>query len=104
MKNLPPRPREGLGRRLGRLLRSFAFLLGASGIVVLALLAMGWFRNGVLLEWTLLEIWLALGNSFSIPGASAADRIWLQLLNLPAGPMLLAVGLALLIAARRLSR
>ena len=80
------------------------FLFGASGIVVLALQAIAWFQNGVWMDWTLLELWLALGISFSIPGASAVDRIWLQVLNLPAGPTLLAVGLALLIAARRLSR
>jgi hypothetical protein len=104
LKQLPLRKREGLGQRLGRLLRAFAFLLGASGIVVLAIQAIGWFRNGVWMDWTLLELWLSLGNSFSIHGASAADRIWLQLLDLPAGPTLLAVALALLMAARSFGR
>jgi hypothetical protein len=104
MKNLPPRRHEGLGHRLARLLRAFAFLLGAGGIAVLGLQAIAWFRNGVWMDWTLLELWLSFGNSFSVHGASAVDRIWLQLLDLPAGPILLALGLALLMAARSFHR
>jgi hypothetical protein len=87
---------------MGRLLRSLALFLGASGVVVLAMQALGWFREGVWTSPTLLDLWLWLGNSYSLGTSDSVHRIVLRLLDLPLGLTLLLAALALLVGARRL--
>ena len=99
---LPPR-RDSARARLARVVRSLAFLCGASGVVVLALQALSWFRDGIWPSATFLDLWLAFGHSYSIRSASGTDRWLLQFYTLPAGPTLLVFALIILIAARRLA-
>lgn len=96
------RKHEPIARRLGRLLRSLALLLAAGGIVTLGMEAIGWFRVGIWSTTSLLDLWLALGNSYSLRAASGTDRWLLQLLDLPLGVTLLALALLLLVVARSL--
>lgn len=104
MKRLEARKRATIAERLARLLRAFALLLGASGIVVLGMQALAWFRDGVWTRWDLLDLWLWLGNSYSINTANGTDRIALLTLGLPLGPTLLGAALALLIVARQIAK
>jgi hypothetical protein len=104
VKHPAPRKRQGPVWRVGRLLRSLGLLLGAGGIVVVGMQAIWWFQDGFWTTETPLNLWLSLGNAYSIRAASGADRIALQLLDLPLGPILLALALALLMAARSFDR
>lgn len=94
--------REPIAKRLARLLRALALLLAAGGIVTVGSEAIGWFRTGIWSTSTPLDLWLALGNSFSLRAASSADRFLLQLLDLPLGATLLVLALVLLVVARRI--
>jgi hypothetical protein len=96
------RKSESIGQRLARLLRALALLLAAGGIVAVGTEAIAWFRNGIWLASTPLDLWLALGNSYSLRAASSADRLLLQLLDLPLDATLLVLALVLLVAARRM--
>ena len=93
---------EPVGKRFARMLRSIGLLLGSGGIVALGWEAINWFRDGIWINSTLLELWLSLGNSYSLRAASGTDRFLLQLLDLPVAATLLVLALALLIAARRI--
>ena len=93
---------DPIAKRLARLLRSLGLLLGAGGIVTLGMEAIDWYRNGVWTTTSLLDLWLALGNSLSLRAANGNDRIVLWLLDLPLGATLLVLALAILILARRL--
>jgi hypothetical protein len=86
---------RSIRRRLGRLLKIFAAVAGVGGIVVIGLQAMWWFQNGFWSPKSLLDLWLWLGNSYTINASARADRIGLWLLGLPLGPTLLVAGLAL---------
>lgn len=96
------RKSEPINKRVVRLLRSVAMLFGAGGIVAIGMEAIGWFRDGVWTSQTLLDLWLWLGNSYSLRASSGTDRFVLQLLDLPLGVTLLVVALAILIVARRI--
>ena len=104
MKRLEARKRAPITERVARLLRSFALLLGASGVVVLGMQAIAWFRDGVWTSWDLLDLWLWLGNSYSISTASGTDRVALLTLGLPLGPTLLGATLALLIVGQLIGK
>jgi hypothetical protein len=93
-----------VAERVARLLRSFALLLGASGVVVLGMQAIAWFRDGVWTRWDLLDLWLWLGNSYSISTSNGTDRVALLTLGLPLGPTLLGAALALLIVGRQIGK
>ena len=96
------RKSEPIRKHLARWLRSLAFLLGASGVVVVGLDAIAWFRTGVWTSTSFLDLWLAFGNSYSLRASSSSDRWLLQLYILPAGPTLIALALIVLVAARRM--
>ena len=95
------RKSEPIAKRLARILRSLAFLFGASGIVVLGLQAIAWFRTGMWAETSFLDLWLAFGNSYSLKASSRSERWLLQLYTLPAWPTLIALALIVLLVARR---
>lgn len=104
MKRLEARKRDPVTKRVGRLLRAFGLLLASSGIAILAMQLIGWFRDGVWPTPTLFDLWLWLGNTYSIGAASGAARIVLWLLDLPLGPTLLGAAFVLLMVAQRLAR
>jgi hypothetical protein len=104
VKRLETRKRAPIAVRVARLLRSFALLLGAGGVVVLGMQTIDWFRDGIWPSWVLLDLWLWLGHSYSISAASRADHITLLILDLPLGPMLLAAALVLLIVGRAIEK
>jgi hypothetical protein len=93
-----------MAERVARLLRSFAVLLGASGVVVLGMQAIAWFHDGVWTSWELLDLWLWLGNSYSISTTDGTNHAALLALGLPLGPTLLGAALALLIVGRRIGK
>lgn len=99
----PRRPRS-VGQRAGRLLKAFGALTGAGGVMVLALQAIAYFEEGFWTPGSLLDLWLWMGNSYSIRGGGQGDRIALWVLDLPLGPTLLAVALGLLVAGRAIDR
>jgi hypothetical protein len=92
--------RRGIGRRFGRLLKLTAGVSGSAGIVVIGLQCVWWFQDGVWFPKTLFDLWLWLGNSFSISTSSGSDRILLWVLDLPLGASLLALALCLLLLGR----
>jgi hypothetical protein len=104
MPALKPRKRATIAERIARLLRAFALLLGAGGVVVLGMQAIAWFRDGVWARWGLLDLWLWLGNSYSISATSSANHITLLILGLPLGLTLVGAGLVLLIVARQIEK
>ena len=104
MNRRPRRGRDRIDKRIGRLLKSFAALAGAGGIVVIGLQLVGWFEDGVWTPRSILDLWLFLGNSYSLDAASGTGRWVLRLLDLPLAPSLIVVGLLLLAAGTRLDR
>lgn len=99
---MPRRARDRLDKRIGRLLKSFAALTGAAGILVLGLQLLGWFEDGLWTSRSILDLWLFLGNSYSLNAASGTGRFVLRLLDLPLAPSLIVVGLLLLAVGTRL--
>lgn len=105
-RSAPRRARASLsfGTRLGRLLKFFAALAGSGGVGVLALQLVGWFQAGAWTPRSLLDLWLWMGNSYSIGAGGEGDRLALWILGWPLGPTLLAVALGLLLVARAVGR
>jgi hypothetical protein len=102
LKQLGRRPGARLGQRFARLLKSLAAVSGAAGVVFIALQCLWWFQNGYWTPKTLFDLWLWLGNSYSIHASSGSDRILLWVLDLPLGGALIASALILLLAGRAL--
>jgi hypothetical protein len=88
-------------RRSARLLKTFAAVAGASGVVVIALQCIWWFEDGFWRPKSLLDLWLWLGNSYSINASATSDRIGLELLGLPLAPVLLVVAIVLFWVGKR---
>ena len=99
----PNRRGVRLGPRLGRTLKSLAALSGAAGVVFIALQCLWWFQDGYWTPKTLFDLWLWLGNSYSISASSGSERILLWVLDLPLGASLIASALILLLAGRALA-
>jgi hypothetical protein len=97
------RRRGSIDKRLGRLLKSFAVLTGSAGVLVLGLQLLGWFKHGFWTPRSLLDLWLWLGNSYSLNAASGTGRLGLRLLDLPLAPSLLAIALVLFAAGARIA-
>ncbi len=83
--------RGAIGKRFGRLFRSFAALAGSGGVVVVALQCIWWFQDGFWSPKTLLDLWLWLGNSYSIRSSGETERVALWVLDFPLGAVLLVV-------------
>ena len=93
---------DNVGKRLARLLKKLAIFLASIGIVVILLECLWWFQNGIWSDETLLDFWLALGNSYSVRSLNGAERIGLWLLDLPLGPVLLAIAAVTFWLGRRM--
>jgi hypothetical protein len=91
-RNRPERAStNSIRKRLARPFKTFATLSGIAGIAVILLQCLWWFQNGFWSGETLLDFWLALGNSYSMRSLNGAERIGLWLLDLPLGPVLLGI-------------
>ena len=91
-----------LRRRVGGLFKMLGALLGIGGIVVIGLQCLWLIQDGFWSPKTLLDLWLWLGNSYSIHAGVATDRVGLWLLDLSLGPVLLVAGLLLFAAGRKI--
>lgn len=98
------RQRGSIAKRLARLLRPVGLLFAAGGIVVLGMQGITWFRAGVWTNPSLFDLWLWLGNSYSIGAMNSANRIALLILDLPLAPTVLAAALVLLFIAKQLEK
>lgn len=97
-----PRPGDRIDKRIGRLFKSFAALTGSAGILVIGLQLVWWFEDGVWTPRSILDLWLFLGNSYSLNASNETGRIVLRLLDLPLAPSLIVIALFLLAASMRI--
>jgi hypothetical protein len=82
-----------IGRKLRRLLRAFAALIGLAGVTLIALQCLWWFEDGYWTPKSPLDLWLWLGNSYSPMSSSGMGRVVLWALDLPLGAVLVAIAL-----------
>jgi hypothetical protein len=81
------------GRKLGRLIKAFAALLGLGGAVVIGYQCVWWYQDGFWTPKSPLDLWLWFGFSYSPLPPGGFDQLLLLLLDLPLGAVLLAIGL-----------
>jgi hypothetical protein len=86
---------DNIGKRLPRAFKAFAALSGIAGIAVILLQCVWWFQNGFWTSETVLDLWLGLGNAYSMRSLDGPERVGLWLLDLPLGPVLLAIAAVL---------
>jgi hypothetical protein len=87
------------GKKLGRLLRALAALVGLAGCAVVAQQGLWWFQNGYWTPESFLNLWLWLGLSYSPRSMSGYE--WA--LNLPLGPVLLIIAIGIFWISRRVA-
>jgi len=96
--------KDTIAKKLGRLLKAFAVLVGGAGVVIIGLQCMWWFQDGYWSPKSVLDLWFWLGNSYTPLRGAGLAHVVLWLLDLPVGASLLTAALIVFWLGDRLTR